>query len=41
MPRVRIIDNLILQDGARVGDVGVETLDYVVKLLFNYAAAEF
>jgi hypothetical protein len=32
---------LVLEDGAGFGDVGVEALDYVVELLFDYAAAEF
>jgi hypothetical protein len=32
---------LVLEDGAGLGDVGVEVFDCVVELLFDYAAAEF
>ena len=32
---------LVLEDGAGFGDVGVEVFDYVVELLFDYAATEF
>ena len=32
---------LVLEDGAGLGDVGVEVFDHVVELLLDYAAAEF
>ena len=32
---------LVLEDGAGLGDVGIEVFDDVVELLFDYAAAEF
>src|ERR1700723_4791288 len=32
--------HLVLEDGAGLGDVGVEVFDHVVELLFDYAASQ-